>query len=232
MGRATELTTVSELRTDLPSALKRRCLSATIRIVNKTRETQSSGVVVGQRGPFAYALTARHVAQIGDRLEVHMFQPSRAEADSRVFTQVDVIAQSDETDDVAAIRILAASEHLSALPICPSDAIPVKDGFPALSIGFTTHGGPSIAVHQSVEAKSIRRSIREPIARVWSAADDTQPGRSGGPLVDRRGHVIGIQSGAGGGAAYFCHVAAIHRLLAEAGLEWLLGRAPAASGQS
>jgi S1-C subfamily serine protease len=46
-------------------------------------------------------------------------------------------------------------------------------------------------------------------------------GRSGGPLIDQRGFVIGICSGTSDGKGYFTHTHEIHRFLKQNAFDWL-----------
>jgi hypothetical protein len=55
----------------------------------------------------------------------------------------------------------------------------------------------------------------------WEVATAPVKGRSGGPLFDRRGFVLGIASGANLELGYFTHTEEIHRFLKSNALEWL-----------
>jgi hypothetical protein len=51
-------------------------------------------------------------------------------------------------------------------------------------------------------------------------------GRSGGPLVDSRGQLLGICSGNDKGRGFFCHLEDIHQFLTANGLRALIEERP------
>jgi trypsin len=67
--------------------------------------------------------------------------------------------------------------------------------------------------------------VRKPGANTsvlcWETAKTPAKGRSGGPLVDRRGYLIGVDSGAGDGKGYYIHIEEVHAFLKRNGLSWL-----------
>jgi S1-C subfamily serine protease len=73
------------------------------------------------------------------------------------------------------------------------------------------------------------RKVRKPgereAARYWETAAPPAGGRSGGPLLDRAGRVIGVASGAGDGRGYYAHAEEVHRFLRQNGLKWLFEEA-------
>ena len=217
-----ETTAADPIDPDLLPSLQRRARAATVLVVNASQESQASGVLIGRRGAFAYVLTARHAAHPGDDLEVHTFPEAPAGGAPRVHSQVEMIARSAARDDLAVLQILAPTQQFPTLPICPLESIPDQDGFQALSAGCSGGEAPAVTTHRSVRATRVRRSAAEPVARVWMTVEEGRPGRSGGPLIDSKGRIIGIQSGSSEGAGYYAHATAIHRLLEEADLPWLL----------
>jgi hypothetical protein len=60
----------------------------------------------------------------------------------------------------------------------------------------------------------------------WQTEKTPARGRSGGPLLDRRGLLIGLDSGAGDGKGYYVHVEELHAFLKRNGLDWLYEEKP------
>ena len=80
-----------------------------------------------------------------------------------------------------------------------------------------------------VEVSRLQRSlakkvvgIREgsPATSVWEVQSDLAAGRSGGPLVDQGGYLLGVATGTAGGKGYFTYVWVIHRFLDKQGFAW------------
>ena len=44
-----------------------------MRIHNLAKKTEGTGVIVGKQGPFVYILTAYHIVQDADQLEIDVF---------------------------------------------------------------------------------------------------------------------------------------------------------------
>src|SRR5438105_1690853 len=55
---------------DFPKKLQMRALTSTVRIWNAAKKSEGSGVIVGKNGPFVYILTAAHLVQGADQLEI------------------------------------------------------------------------------------------------------------------------------------------------------------------
>src|SRR2546430_1556077 len=64
-------------------------------------------------------------------------------------------------------------------------------------------------------AETVRRKVdarrpNEKVTTMWETEASPAKGRSGGPLVDKRGFVLGIASGANDGKGYYVHPDEIH----------------------
>src|SRR5262249_57044774 len=58
-------------------------------------------------------------------------------------------------------------------------------------------------------------------AKCWETAKGPVAGRSGGPLVDTHGRLLGVASGTSGGKGYYIHLDEIRAFLKHNGLGWL-----------
>jgi 2-alkenal reductase len=157
-----------------------------------TQIAQGSGFVISPRG---YILTNSHVitnagegasVHAADRLFVEFSDGDRAEAK---------IVGWDLYDDVGLVRVDARANRLSPVPLGDSAAVVV--GEPVAAIGSPLGNENSLAVgvvsaiHRSIKALTVERY--KVVDAIQTDAAITH-GNSGGPLLDARGRVIGINA--------------------------------------
>jgi S1-C subfamily serine protease len=160
-----------------------------------TQVSQGSGFVISPKG---YVLTNSHVitnagegarVRAADHLFVEFADGDRAEAK---------VVGWDLYDDVGLLRLQSNAHPLSPVPLGVSAAVSV--GEPVAAIGSplgsqigvnTLTVGVVSAIHRSIDAITVRRY------KVVDAIQTDAPithGNSGGPLLDARGRVIGINA--------------------------------------
>ena len=138
---------------------------------------QGSGVVVDHEG---YILTNRHVVATNDEISVTL-------SDGR--KEIARVVGTDELTDLALLKVNAG--NLIPIPWGDSDAIRV--GSPVWAIGSpfgldrTITFGILSGKHRVVRAKDRYQDFMQSDVAV-------NPGNSGGPLVDSRGTLIGINT--------------------------------------
>jgi 2-alkenal reductase len=157
-----------------------------------TEISQGSGFVISPKG---YVLTNSHViTNAGDGASVkaaqHLFvefaDGDRAEAK---------IVGWDLYDDVGLIRLVSPDHSLTPVPLGDSAAVQV--GEPVAAIGSPLGNENSLAVGV---VSAIHRSIDAITVQTYKVVDAIQTdapithGNSGGPLLDARGRVIGINA--------------------------------------
>ncbi len=207
---------------DFSRELQTTALTATVRIVNPSRETQGSGVVLGRKGSFVYVLTAHHVVDGADRLEVSTFSATTYPRPCRTYRSVRLVARADDMRDLALLRVITDDPMPSTLSLCPARLL-LKDGkFKALAVGCTGGRAPTCAVDEVAGKKKVRREAEDKAASFWEVDRRQSGGDSGGPLVDKHGRLLGVCSGTNKEKTYYCHPDEIRTFLKKNGFDWLI----------
>jgi len=207
-------------------SLQQRAILATIRIKNPTQSLEGSGVVVGQRDGFAYALTADHVVVGSPTVEVETFSIGSYPRPREVYRAATVVLQSSR-DDLALVRF-ASSGPLTSLSICPRGEMHglIRNSAPAgaetLTVGCSQGQAPTPRLDRILGQEWIRRPNAEQAVQVWRLRGPNAAGRSGGALVGPTGCLLGIASGMGEGATYYSHLFTTRDFLARSSYKWIL----------
>jgi serine protease Do len=205
---------------DFPKEMQASALWATVRIVNAATSSTGSGVVVKRVGDDVYVLTAAHVVDQADKVEVHTFSAESYPKQAREYDSAVVLERSKELD-LAVVRITMRDKLPGALPLCPKGKAPTDKDFVALTVGCNGGKAPTCLAETVNGRKLVKRPGEDEVIS-WEVATAPAKGRSGGPLVDKRGYVLGIASGANDGKGYFVHTEEIVKFLKERMLEDLL----------
>lgn len=207
-------------RDEIEGSALRRLERATVGVENPTRHTAGSGAIVGYSGPLAYILTAGHLMSKDDVIQVLLLDADGQRVEAAI-NPAHVVAQ-DETNDLAVLRCLL--RHAPArVPIAA--LVGTLESTHALTAGWSMASKPVIVPVGNVTEHWAERPMGKAI-HVWQSAGELVRGRSGGPLVNSHGDIIGVASGTSGGNGYFAHLGEIHHFLRVNGLSWLLNRAP------
>ena len=156
------------------------------RLASRAGYGTGSGVIIDRRG---YILTCQHVVDSVDTTLVYL-------ADGRRFEAIDVWA--DRKSDLAVIRIEGA-EDLSEATLGNSDGVRVGDWVVSLGDPY----GLGMSVSAGIVSATHRQSPDTPHTQVIQTDAATNPGNSGGALINLRGEVVGITEGGYGSQAGF-----------------------------
>jgi hypothetical protein len=191
-----------------------KALLATVRIVNEGDRLQGSGVMIRQNGTIVYALTADHLVGKAETVEVTIFS-SKAE---KVVKHAKPVARVKEAD-VVLLRF-EMREPVACVPLCPSDSLPKDADFPVL-LADGSQEKPALLEETARGKKRVRKPNAGEATSMWEVSGQPSKGRSGGPMIDRQGFVVGLGSGMNGEKAYYTHVDEIHACLRANGFRWL-----------
>ena len=206
---------------DSPKDVRAEAARATVRVTNASKGAEGSGVVVGRKGSFVYVLTAHHVVDRGDDLAVATFAAGSGRP-HQVYRDVRVVARAGDGRDLALLRVVTDDPLPGKLALCPARRLPDGKGpFPALSVGCARGEAPTCRADRVTGRKRVRRGPGATPSLMWEVDGAQAEGRSGGPLVDNRGYILGVCSGTSGKRSYFCHADEVRAFLKANGFGWL-----------
>ena len=108
----------------------------------------------------------------------------------------------------------------AAILICPRDKRAIHLPIPVMTVGAIPDGPPEI-IFDRVAAKKFLQKPDHTEANYWEADIPQAAGRSGGPLIDKRGYLIGIASGIWHQKGYYSSINEILHALDQEGFTWL-----------
>jgi S1-C subfamily serine protease len=197
---------------DFSNDLQKKALRATVRF-----DIDGSGVII-KRGPIAFVLTADHVLAGLKKVNVVTYLPGALAVRGKVYRECAIVAR-DKEKDLALIQILT-DDPLPFIPICPPQKVP-ENTIAVMALGCQSGESPVCHVDLRAEKRHYRRPKDKNATWFWEVNKDQEEGWSGGPLVDKRGYLLGICSGRSDGKGYYCHSDEIYEFLRANGMRWL-----------
>ncbi len=155
-----------------------------------------SGFAIGEKGkPVQFIVTNYHV--IGDAYETNNVIQVYFSAAANQYVQAEVY-WTNKTKDIAVLRLPEPTTQREALVICPADRINIDDtftalGYPAYSMAgtdFPKYDTSDITITKGGIAKRTRVNEED----VYQLDLEINTGNSGGPLVNSKGQVVGINT--------------------------------------
>jgi hypothetical protein len=204
---------------DFSAEAQRAAVTATVRITC-AGATGSGAVIARDRGLFVYVLTAHHVVARNDSVAVETFSVDSYPMPARTY-KGEVVARSKEKD-LALVRVTTGDKPPGSVSVCPPQSVPAaKEAFPALAVGCAEGEAPRCRIEKVKSKKQIKRPGVTDAIWAWEVAEAPRQGRSGGPLLDVKGNLIGVCSGVGDGNGYYCHLDEIVHFLKANAFEYL-----------
>lgn len=209
-----------------PRDAQLRALAATARVRDPAARTTGSAAFVGRSGPHLYLLTAAHVARGPGPVEVAAFTPASHPRPAATYKAA-VIARDPDLD-LAVLRIATRDDPPAMLRLCPPADAPTGRDWDALATGCATGDFPVLTRLTVAGPVTLKKpGVSAPVLH-WQTPRPPTPSRSGEPLADRAGRLLGIASGRGDDKGYYVHPEEIAAFLRRHGLPFLL---PDAAGR-
>jgi S1-C subfamily serine protease len=209
-----------------PKEKQDAAFNATVRTYHEASRSAGTAVIVARKDDKSYLLTAAHLVpeqaiqgrEKSDIRSVELFLYNAKEPTTVSHGVARVVVRMPN-EDLALLEAVLPNPP-DAAPLCPKDKLIMKFPLTVLTIGTLPDGPPDIIVDQVRRQKWIKKPDKTE-ANYYEADIPQGPGRSGGPMIDSRGYVIGIASGTENGKGYYICIEEIHRALAREQFSWL-----------
>ncbi|MFO0935340.1 MAG: trypsin-like peptidase domain-containing protein [Gemmataceae bacterium] len=198
-------------------------LSKCVRVEGMDGMVGSAAIVALHDGN-AYFLTANHIISGLEVRRIEFFSKEIFQDSEKLknnFYRDAVVALRSPTTDLALLKVKIdrlKPPGIATLPQ-PWDR-PKYFPFEGLSVGCSEGHSPTCQIER-IQGKPLVRRTTEFGCFFWESLSSSSEGRSGGPLFDARGRLIGICAGRQGNRSYFTHLDEIHAWLKENQYGWL-----------
>lgn len=184
----------------------------TVRVVTAT--AAGSGVILGRDAAGRlYVLTASHATDDHiHRVELYAYDTTEYPAPYASLAQLEIVAANPRTD-LAILRTIGPAGEIDAQGLRLAESMPSTALTSVYSAGCVDGQPPLIRREQILGRKKVTRGQHSAI--MWKTKSAQQTGRSGGPLVNQGGEIIGVASGKHAGSGYYCHIEEISVYLVD-----------------
>lgn len=199
-----------------------RRLEATPRLIGSGGT--ATAVVIGQRNDEIYVLTSEHVIRKSSDFKLEFFERATYPKVGRIELYGSVIEEFANPDFAVLKFPLADKRHLyPEAGLASGRERPKRFPAEALTIGCTNGKPPTCEAVSLVAKRLARRANDLEIGFFWETEQIPIAGRSGGPIFDNAGRLIGICSATTGGKGFYTHTDEILAGLKQKKLGWLTG---------
>jgi S1-C subfamily serine protease len=147
-----------------------------------TQQALGSGFVIDKAG---HIVTNYHVIEGADRIEVSFSNQDTLRA---------TLVGSDPSTDIAVLRVESSSRSLTPLALGNSGLVRVGDPVVAIGNPFGLARTTTAGIVSAVQERTITAPNGYPIDHVIQTDAQINSGNSGGPLLNDRAEVIGVNS--------------------------------------
>ena len=196
-------------------------LACTARLTGSSGEL-GTAVVVGIREDTAFLLTANHVVtEHADRKLEFFTKDNYLKAPLELRITESPVYRAPQAD-LAIVRVSLGKTKVPIMKIPPPGPLARPRKFPAmaLSIGCSNGQKPTCRIDE-IGGKILVRKANDSGTFFWQTKLPSVGGRSGGPLIDKNGYLIGICAATQDNKGYFTHLDEIHVALKEGGYSWI-----------
>lgn len=204
-----------------PEAKQWEAMACTARLTGSSGEL-GTAVVVGIRDGTAFLLTANHVVSGNADRKLEFFNRENYLTSPLVLNVTESPIFRAPQADLALVKVRLGNAKLKEMkiPAPGPNARPRKFPATALSIGCSKGAQPTCRVEE-ITGKILVRKANESGTFFWQTKDPSIEGRSGGPLIDKEGFLIGICAASQDSRGYSTHLDEIHVALKEGGYSWI-----------
>ena len=146
------------------------------------QQALGSGFVIDKAG---HIVTNYHVIEGADQIEVSFSNQDTLRA---------TVVGSDPSTDLAVLRVQSSARGLAPLTFGNSDSVRVGDSVVAIGNPFGLRRTATAGIVSAVQERTITAPNGYPIDHVIQTDAQINSGNSGGPLLNGRGEVIGVNT--------------------------------------
>jgi S1-C subfamily serine protease len=210
-----------------PNARQQGAYEATVRTYHPASRSYGTAVAVARRGPAVFFLTAAHLVpekavpgrEKEDIKKVELYVYTAKSHPKLASLETAFVRARMPNEDLAVLEAVLP-DFAGVVPICPKGRFQLRLPMAVMTVGGSPDGPPEIQF-DTVKEKKLLHKPDKTSALYWEADIPQQIGRSGGPMIDAQGHVVGIASGTWHGKGYYTYINEMYRALANAGYAWL-----------